>query len=326
MVHVQPSGRVFCRTGGCVKQGLSIFLIVFFVSQASGAEGLLAARVNGTAITLRELERAADQLISRVTFHGNLSDERNDEYKHKALQDLIDRELQYQDARAQGMKPDKEWVRKQVENVKARFKSKKEYRQWLERSEMNEDDLQAVMEKNDLAARAFRKNVTDKALVSDEALKEFYAKNPERFKKPEVVKLSIISSKDEAKVKNARALIAGGQDFGSVAARMSEDMYRIKGGDLGFIHRGRIYPELEKEAFSMKVGEIRGPIKAEGSWYILLVLDKQSEQRVTFESAKDALKKELESKKAQELLEAWIAALRSKATIEVFFAGAVKQE
>ena len=303
-----------------MKQVLSLLLILC-ASQASAAEGSLAARVNGTAVTVRELENATDQLIARVTFHGNLSDERRDEYKHKALQDLIDRELQYQDARARGMKPDKDGVKKQVESIKARFKSKKEYRQWLERSEMSEDDLLAVMEKNDLVAQAIRKNVTEKAAVSDEALQKYFTGNPERFKKPEVVRLSILSSKDEKKAKNARALIAEGQDFGNVAARMSEDMYRIKGGDIGFIHRGRIYPELEKEAFSMKVGEIRGPIKAEGSWYILMVLDKQPEQRVAFDSVKDALKKELESKRAQELMDAWIAALRSKATIEVFIAG-----
>lgn len=312
-----------------MKQGLSIFLMVLFVSQvvsqASGADKPLAARVNGTAITVRELESATDQLIARVTFHGNLSDERRDEYQNKALQNLIDRELQYQDARARGMKPDKESVKKQVESVKARFKSKKEYRQWLERSEMREDDLLAVMEKNDLAAQAIRKNVTDKAAVSDEALKEHYTSNPERFRKPESVKLSIISSKDEKKAKNARALIAEGQDFGNVAARMSEDMYRIKGGDLGLIHRGRIYPELEKEAFSMKIGEVRGPIKAEGSWFILMVTDKQPEQRVSFESAKDSLKKELESRRAQELLDAWTAELRSKAAVEVF-TGDMKQE
>ena len=303
-----------------MKQVLSLLLILI-ASQASAAEGSLAARVNGTAITMRELESATDQLIARLTFHGNLSDERRDEYQNKALQDLIDRELQYQDARARGMKPDKEWIKKQSESIKARFKTKKEYRQWLERSEMSENDLLAVMEKNDLAAQAIRKNVTEKAAVSDEALQKYFTGNPERFKKPEVVRLSILSSKDEKKAKNARALIAEGQDFGNVAARMSEDMYRIKGGDIGFIHRGRIYPELEKEAFSMKVGEIRGPIKAEGSWYILRVLDKQPEQRVAFDSVKDALKKELESKRAQELMDAWIAALRSKATVEVFIAG-----
>jgi len=300
--------------------------VMFFAAHPAGADEVIVAKVNGTAITLRELESATDQLISRVTFHGNPSDEQRDEYQKKALQELIDRELQYQHARERGLKPDKEWGRKQVESIKAQFKSKKEYRQWLERSGMNEDDLVTVVEKTNLAAQAIRKNVTDKALVSDEALKEYYTKNPERFKKPEVVRLSIISSKDEKKAKNARAFIAEGQDFGSVAARMSEDMYRIKGGDLGLIHRGRIYPELEKEAFAMKAGEIRGPIKAEGSWYILLVREKQPEERILFESAKDALKKELESKRAQELSEAWIAALRSKATVEVFFGGDKKQE
>jgi len=68
-------------------------------------------------------------------------------------------------------------------------------------------------------------------------LREYYDRNAGAFTKPETARLRIISARDEKKAKDALALVKAGEDFGSIAARMSEDSYRIKGGDIGFIHR-----------------------------------------------------------------------------------------
>ena len=45
---------------------------------------------------------------------------------------------------------------------------------------------------------------------------------------------------------------------------MSEDNYRIKGGDIGYIHRGRVVQEIEDVAFKLKKGEMSDLIKGNG--------------------------------------------------------------
>ena len=81
--------------------------------------------------------------------------------------------------------------------------------------------------------------------------------------RPQARKLThiLISVKPEAtaeewKAKNARAQevidkINAGQDMSAVASDYSDGPYRVKGGGLGLVHRGRLYPTLEKEVFQL---------------------------------------------------------------------------
>jgi parvulin-like peptidyl-prolyl isomerase len=124
--------------------------------------------------------------------------------------------------------------------------------------------------------------------------------------------------KDEKKATEALAKIKTGEEFGRVAATMSEDQFRVKGGDIGYQHRGKLLPELEKAAFSLKPGEMSGLIKAQNLWFIIKVEDKKPEHQMTFEESKDKLKKELEAKRAKELNDEWMTRLKAKSRIELF--------
>ena len=112
-------------------------------------------------------------------------------------------------------------------------------------------------------------------------------------------------------------MLRAGEDFGDVAARMSEDNFRIKGGDIGFIHRGRVLQEIEDVAFALKPGEMSNLIAASGMWYVIRAEEKQPERQLSFEDIKDKLKKDLEAKNVQEMTDTWLAQLRSKAKIEI---------
>jgi peptidyl-prolyl cis-trans isomerase C len=297
--------------------GALFILLLLILAGTAAAEDIPVARVNGVAIPARELEEAIDQLIPRAVFHGNISAETRGEFREKALDDVIVRELQHQDARARGLKPDKQVVRQEMEKVRDRYPSKDEYRKALARGGYTEETLKARFERDALVKAVIAVVVTGPARVNDAELKEYYDRNVSAFMKPEAVRLRIISARDEKKVKEALALIKAGEEFGSIAARMSEDSYRIKGGDIGFIHRGRIYPPLEEAAFRMKTGEVSDLILAEGSWFIIRVEEKQPARQVSFEDARAKLKQDLEKKRTTDLTEKWVAALREKAVIEI---------
>lgn len=292
-------------------------LLIFFFTAWSYAEESVVARVNSAPITSRDLEAAVDRLIPRATYHGSIPEEKRTEFRGKALEDLINQELQYQDALAKGMKPDKKAVKTRLEQIRDKYKTKAEYKAALERSGITEDELRAWVERANLIQAVLAKTVTGPARPTEAMLKDYYDKNTAKFKQPESVKLRMLSTKDEKKAKDILTKIRAGEDFGDLAARMSEDDYRIKGGDIGYIHRGRIYPELEEAAFTLKIGEASGVLKSQGMWFIIKVEDKEPEHLVKFEDIKGKLKKDLEDKRAAELLEKWIVDLRTKAKIEV---------
>lgn len=287
------------------------------ISITSYADDTVVARVNGVSIISSELDAAVDQLIPRSTYHGNVTDEKRHEFREKALNNLIDAELQYQDAVVRGMEPDKKQAKTQMQLIRDRFQSKKEYKIAIEQAGLTEDRLRARIEKELMTQAAITKSVTEPSRMSDEALKDHYEKNIANFRQPESARLRVFSSKDEAKAKDALAKLKGGEDFGNIAARMSEDSFRIKGGDIGYIHRGRVLPEIEDAAFKLKVGEMSDLIKADNTWFIIKLEEKKPAHQMTFEEAKDKLKKELEEKRSNELKETWMADLRAKAKIEI---------
>lgn len=295
------------------------FCCVFvFVATLSYAADAIVARVNDAPITSRQLEEAVDRLIPRATFHGNVTEGQRKEFRDKALQDLIDQELQYQDGLAQGMKPDKKRVKDRMEGIRDKFKSKKDYKAALEQAGVTEDELRKLVEKDELRRAAIVKMTEDPAQMTDAALKDYYDQNTSKFRQPDSVKLRLISTKDEKKAKDILMQLKSGADFGDLAARLSEDNFRIKGGDIGYVHKGRILPELEDSAFNkLKVGEISGLIRAEETWFIITVEDRKPARQLSFEEVKEKLKKELESKRSADLKEKWIAGLREKAKIEV---------
>jgi peptidyl-prolyl cis-trans isomerase C len=299
-----------------------IFLLLFVLllltaSSYAEAEDAVVAKVNDTVFTQKDLESEVDRLIPRVTFHRNVPPEKRKNYYGKAIDELIDRELQYQDAKAQGVKIEKEKIDAQLDKFKKRFKSEQEYKAAIEKENTTEEKVRARIEKELLAQAAFTTNVTEKAKMSDPALKEFYEKNPAKFKQPESVKIRIISVKDDKKATDILAMIKKGDDFAEIASNFSEDSYRIKGGDAGYLHKGRMLPEIDEAAFKMKVGEVSDIIRAESNHFIIKVEDRKPEQQMTFEQTKDKLRKELETERAGELKQKWMDSLRSKAKIEI---------
>ena len=295
---------------------LSLIMIISF-SVSAYADDVVVAKVNGTVFTQKDLEAEVDRLIPQTTFHRNVPLEKRKFYYDKAIEALVNRELQYQDAVAKGMEIDKEKVNAQMEKIRKKFKSPEEYKAALEKEGITEEKVRAQVEKEILVQKVVATKVTEASKISEKDLKEYYEKNASKFKQPESVKLRIISAKDEKKAQDILARIKAGEDFGDLAYKMSEDSYRVKSGDIGYMHKGRMLPEIEEAAFKLKVGEMSDLIKADNNWYIIKLEDKKPEHQLSFEEIKDKLKKELETTRAQELKEAWITDLRAKAKIEV---------
>lgn len=297
--------------------GTLVLFVLAFASIAISSEEKIVAVVNGHPILMRDLEAAVDRLIPRATYHGNLSEERRAEYREKALDEVITFELQYQDGAARGLKPDRKQAKERVQQVRDSFSSSGDYKRWLKGTFGAERLLKEKIEKQLVVQAAAAAVVIEPSRVSDEALREYYDSNLTKFRQPESVRLRIISAKDESKAGEALVRLTKGEDFGNVAARMSEDAYRIKGGDIGFVHRGRIYPALEEAAFRLKPGEMSGLVRTEGLWFIVKVEDRIPEQQISFDDAKDRLRKDLEKKRSDELMQRWMDNLKEKASIEI---------
>ncbi len=294
-----------------------VFAALLLWATGISAQETIIARVNGAAITSNELEQAIDRLMPKMSFHGGVSDEKRSELHQKALDDLISRELRYQDAVAKGVKLDKKMVKDQMAAIRGQFDTKSDYEKALQRAGLTEAKLRDQVEKDVLVYQLTQKVVAEPSRMSDAALKEYYEKNRNKFRLPERIRLRVISMKEESKAREAYQKIKDGEDFGNVAAKMSEDNYRIMGGDTGYIHKGRMIPEVEELAWKLPKGAVGGPIQGGGFWFIIRVEEKSPARELTFDESKDKLRKELESQRSTELMDKWLDELRAKSKIEI---------
>jgi peptidyl-prolyl cis-trans isomerase D len=157
--------------------------------------------------------------------------------------------------------------------------------------------------------------LASKVNVDDAQLKAYYdeqkAKTPELFAQPEQRRVShillpVANPKDDAAVKaKAEGILKraqAGEDFAQLAKESSQDPGSAQqGGDLGWSERKAWVPPFADAAFSMKVDEIRGPVKTQFGYHILKLAGIQPAAVKTFEQSKADLETEYRRAQAEKL-------------------------
>jgi peptidyl-prolyl cis-trans isomerase D len=73
--------------------------------------------------------------------------------------------------------------------------------------------------------------------------------------------------------------LKGGVDFASLAAQKSKDGgSAVKGGDIGWIGKGRMTKPFEDAAFKGKIGQILGPVRTQFGYHIIKVTGRDNRQ------------------------------------------------
>jgi len=159
--------------------------------------------------------------------------------------------------------------------------------------------------------------------VTDADVQDFYTKNVGQYTTPAQVRASHIlfqtSGKDEAAVRTqAEAVLAQakapGADFAALARQYSEDASnKEQGGDLNYFGRGRMVPEFEAAAFSMKPGDISNLVKTQFGFHIIKLVDTQAEIVRPMADVREEIADQLRWQKAQTEAEALAKTVASSA-------------
>ncbi len=157
--------------------------------------------------------------------------------------------------------------------------------------------------------------LASKVSVDDAQLKTYYdeqkVKTPERFTAAEQRRVShillpVANPKDDAAVKaKAEGILKraqAGEDFAALAKQFSQDPGSAQqGGDLGWSERKVWVAPFADAAFSMKVDEIRGPVKTQFGYHILKLAGIRPATVKTFEQSKADLETEYRRSEAEKL-------------------------
>jgi len=82
--------------------------------------------------------------------------------------------------------------------------------------------------------------------------------------------------------KKVRDSIIKGGDFAEFAKRYSQDPgTAAAGGDLGWFEKGKLFPEFEKEAFDISIGQISQPVETPFGYHIIQTINKNKDSVLT---------------------------------------------
>jgi len=138
------------------------------------------------------------------------------------------------------------------------------------------------------------------AAVTDAALRAYYEENKARYTQAgrrharHILVASTGDDKaDEAKAKKIYERAAAGEDFAKLARELSDDTgSKESGGDLGDAERADFVGPFGDAVWSMKPGEIRGPVKTEFGWHVIQLESASPETVRSFDEVRAELEPE----------------------------------
>lgn len=259
-------------------------------------EGPVLAKVGGEIITVDEFEIELTSLPEYTQKRMKTT-----EQKKKHLEKMIDETLLLQEAEKRKLDQDEE-IQAKVDRYKNRL----------------------------ITEKLYREIASERSKVGDEEIQTYYQEHKDRFQQKERIRASQIlillppnaspEKETEANQKAQEALkrIKAGEDFAVLAKEYSEGPAASRGGDLGYFSRGRMVPEFEEIAFSLKdVGDESDLVRTKFGFHIIELTGREPAQELSLEEVKDRIVRQLESARRREVRQSLAEELREQANVEI---------
>lgn len=239
---------------------------IFGCSKLEGPSSEYALKVADKTISVQEFKNELDSLPPQAKnfFQGT-------EGLTKLAEEVAKKEMLYMEAKKRGLESSQEYQKKLAEFQKITL-------------------INIMLEKEIEASQK----------VSEAEAKDYYDKNPDEFINPTHVRLSQIVLNKEQDVEKVYARLQSKEDFGSIASEMSIDKASAKAkGDIGFIKKEDLKPEMQRAIMQLKKGDVSMPIKIGNNIHILKITDIKG-TTIPFDIVKGQLIQNLTMKKQRE--------------------------
>ena len=264
---------------------------------------------------------AQDRVIATVNGNkitsGDITKKLWWQYSAQGLSDIIDEKLLLEEAARLKIPYDVKEADKRFEALAAGYKDKKEFDANLKTVGWTASDVKELIKRQLLIKDTV---ITAKAInFTDADIKTFFEQNKEKLGKAASVKLRQIFVGTQTEADDAYVALSAGADFAKLSGLKSTDEnLRKKEGDIGYISKGLLLPEIEKEIFALKPGQYTKAI-ATGNGYSLFKHEtsKPGEPAKLDDALKADLKIALTNQAVTQKLPELVGELRKKANIEV---------
>lgn len=284
----------------------------------------ILAHVNSRIITQSAFEARYEQVVHEQGPPGNAA--RADEMRKALFNTLIDEALIEDRARDLDLVTNDKEIEDQIRRLKEENKvtTDAEFEKALQASGLTIEKLRDQLRNASTVQRVIGREVQSKVDTSDDALRAVYEREKEKYRIPEKVHLAEILISSEADPEGALRRVSGAVDalrngvaFDEVVRRYSDGATKDRGGDLGWVSRGELLPEIDKVVFGLSVNSVSEPIATKFGWHLVKVIEKSPVSYRPFSEVRAEILKHEQETQFQKRLAEYVEKLKRDAVIRV---------
>jgi parvulin-like peptidyl-prolyl isomerase len=291
-----------------------------------------AAKVNDRVITRGEVREMLAPMLPELyrAYQGARLEEELEKAFKRARDEMVERALIMEAYKARGGQIPDEYVNDEINRtIKDRFKGDRAlFEQVLAEQKKTRSEYMDMIRERMVVGFMTGEEVSRRARITPEQVREEYETNKETYFIPEKVKYSVIvlnkgTTEEEQAVKRneaeaVRKQILEGADFAETAKSVSEGSRASEGGAFPWMQPRDVRPELRDVLGTLPAGELSDIIETENEFYIVKIEARRQSGYKDFEEVRKDIKNALSAKERSRLKARWIERLKKNHYVVIY--------
>ncbi len=267
-----------------------------------------------------------------LKFSGEIQDKNSaGKIDEKILKNLIEEKIMLEEAEKLMIEVDDKEIEEAVKDFMVQHKlSPDTLKLQIKQEGLDNTGFLKIMKEKIMVSKLINMQIDSKIFITEDEKISYYNKNRNNYihipEKVEV-KAVFLKLKESAtlteltdlkrKALKVTKLLRDGEPFESILEKYSDEPLKSQNGFLGVFEKGKMIPQLDAIAFSMKKGEISDPIWVQDGAYILNIVSKTREVYKPYEWVKDEISNIIYIEKKDKLYNEWIKKLWEKYSVKI---------
>ena len=319
----------------CVLAGAPVLATTAPVAASAVTIERIIAKINDEIIMLSELQEfvkpSVDEL--RRNYRGEQLNRRIRELELEALDAMVQSKLILKRSSALELNVSEKEIENAVAGILRQNKTTTAgLRAFLSSQGMTMEKYREELRKKLLARKVENMEVGVRVSVVDQEIADYYDAHSDDYREAEKRTVRQIffpvgkgASASEIEAQRKKADLAykeatkPGADFPRLAEKYSEGPARSRGGALGSVKKGEVFPELEQLIFSTAKGETSKPTRTRVGFHVIHVDEVKPGTVITLDRVSGKIYDKLFKEKFTKRRREWITELKRAAFLEISY-------
>lgn len=319
----------------CVLAGASAPATTAPVAASAVTIERIIAKVDDEIIMLSELQEFVKPSVDKLRrdYRGEQLNRRIRELELEALDAMVQSKLIAKRASALELNVSEKEIEKAVAGILRQNKTTTaRLRSFLSSQGMTMEEYREELRKKLLARKVENMEVGVRVSVVDQEIADYYDAHSDDYREAEKrtvrqiffpVNKAASAAEIEAQRKKAdfayEEATKPGADFPRLAEKHSEGPAQSRGGALGSVKKGEVFPELEQLIFSTAKGETSKPTRTRVGFHVIHVDEVKPGTMITLDRVSGKIRNKLFNEKFTKRRREWITELKRAAFLEISY-------